>query len=272
VDIAVRIHPTFFTGSKPFIYIIYILYLYGKQKLKPRFMSITQLAIGGLTPFTTLDFPDHLAAVVFCQGCPWRCGYCQNTHLLDFGVKPVLSWDEVEAFLQRRQGLLDAVVFSGGEPTLHLRKGLLEAVQCVRGMGFKIGLHTGGVNTKGLAKLLPYLDWVGFDIKAPFESYATITGVPNSGKPALESAKLLLQSGVAYEFRTTVHPHLLNESDLLELATLLAELGVQRYVLQDCRTRHCLDSSLQNLSFNEVLSNDELVQAIRDLIPCTFLR
>jgi anaerobic ribonucleoside-triphosphate reductase activating protein len=233
-------------------------------------MAITQPVIGGLTPFTTLDFPEHLAAVIFCQGCPWRCGYCQNSHLLDFRVKAALSWDQVDAFLQRRQGLLDAVVFSGGEPTL--QKGLLEAVQRVRSMGFKIGLHTAGISTKRFAKLLPYLDWVGFDIKAPFDSYATITGVPNSGKQALESAKLLLQSGVAYEFRTTVHPQLLNESDLLELATLLAELGVQHYVLQDCRTRHCLDSSLQQLSYNEVLSNERLIQAIRELIPQTLLR
>jgi len=226
--------------------------------------------IGGLTPFTTLDFPGQLAAVIFCQGCAWRCGYCHNTHLLDFRVKPALSWEKVDAFLQRRQGLLDAVVFSGGEPTL--QKGLLEAVQYVRSLGFKVALHTGGVNSKGFAKVLPYLDWVGFDIKAPFDRYAQITGVSNSGKHPLASAKLLLESGVAYEFRTTVHPQLLNESDLLEIATFLADLGGQHYVLQDCRTIHCLDHSLQNLSYNQVLSNEKLIQAIRDLIPDTTLR
>ncbi len=228
------------------------------------------LSIGGLTPFTTIDFPNHLAAVLFCQGCPWRCGYCHNTHLLDFQIKPTLSWEEIDNFLQRRQGLLDAIVFSGGEPTL--QKGLLDAVLHIRRMGFKIGLHTAGINSKRLAKLLPYLDWVGFDIKAPFDDYATITGVANSGEQALESAKLLLESGVAYEFRTTVHPQLLNEKALLALATCLADLGVQRYVLQDCRTTHCLDSSLQNLSHNELISNHKLIKAIRALIPQTSLR
>jgi pyruvate formate lyase activating enzyme len=228
------------------------------------------LSIGGLTPFTTIDFPDHLAAVVFCQGCAWRCGYCYNTHLIDIHAKPTLSWEKVEAFLQRRQGLLDAVVFSGGEPTL--QKGLLEAVQRVCSLGFKVGLHTAGTNSKRFAKLLPYLDWVGFDIKAPFEHYAKITGIPNSSKHPLESIKQLLKSGVAYEFRTTVHPQLFNEDDLLKIAKFLADLGVQRYILQDCHTKNCLDSALQTFSHNELLKNNQLIQAISKLIPQTILR
>ncbi|HDN27361.1 MAG TPA: anaerobic ribonucleoside-triphosphate reductase activating protein [Thioploca sp.] len=228
------------------------------------------LSIGGLTPFTTIDFPKHLAAVIFCQGCAWRCRYCYNTHLLDSRAKPTLSWDKVDAFLQRRLGLLDAVVFSGGEPTL--QKGLLEAVQRVHNLGFKVGLHTAGMNSNMLANVLPYLDWVGFDIKAPFARYATITGVSSSGKQPEKSARLVLESGVAYEFRTTVHPQLLNESDLLKLATSLADLGVQQYVLQDCHTVQRLDSSLQTFSRNDVLGNENLIQAIRALIPQTILR
>jgi len=228
------------------------------------------LSIGGLTPFTTLDFPGLMAAVIFCQGCPWRCGYCHNSHLLDIHAPSTLSFDKIDDFLQRRQSLLDAVVFSGGEPTL--QEGLLDAVLHVRNLGFKVGIHTAGVNSNGFAKLLPHLDWVGFDIKAPFTHYATITNVPNSGKEPLRSAKLLLESTVAHEFRTTIHPQLINENALLELATSLADLGVQRYILQDCRTKHCLNTSLQNLSYNQVLRNDDLIQAIRALIPQTILR
>ncbi len=233
-------------------------------------MPSTLLSIGGLTPFTTIDYPDHLAAVVFCQGCPWRCGYCHNTHLLDFHAKPALSWNDVDHFLQRRQKLLDAVVFSGGEPTL--QKGLLEAMQHVRYLGFKVGLHTAGINSKRLKNLLPYLDWVALDIKAPFGRYAPITGIANSDKEPWKSAKLILESGVAYEIRTTVHPQLLNENDLLELVTSLADLGVQQHVLQDCRSAHCLDASLENLLHNHILSNETLLQAIRARIPQTILR
>ncbi|RKZ42019.1 MAG: anaerobic ribonucleoside-triphosphate reductase activating protein [Gammaproteobacteria bacterium] len=230
----------------------------------------SNLSIGGLTPFTTLDFPDHLAAVIFCQGCPWHCNYCHNPHFLDFHKKPTLSWQQIDSFLQRRQGLLDAVIFSGGEPTL--QKGLLEAILRVRDLGFKVALHTAGIHSNSLAKLLPYIDWVGFDIKAPFAHYAMITGVQNSGEQPKKSAKLILESGIAYEFRTTVHPQLLDEKTLLELATALADLGVQRYVLQDCRTALCLDTALPSFSYNSVLNNKNLLQAIRTLMPQTIVR
>ena len=76
------------------------------------------LRIGGLTPLSTTDYPGQLAAAVFCQGCPWRCGYCHNPHLIPATVKQGIDWVEVMRFLERRRGLLDAVVFSGGEPTL----------------------------------------------------------------------------------------------------------------------------------------------------------
>ena len=235
-------------------------------------MSTTQpvLSIGGITPFTTIDFPNQLAAVIFCQGCAWRCGYCHNTHLLNIHAKPALSWEKVKTFLQRRQGLLDAVVFSGGEPTL--QKGLPEAIQYVRYLGFKVGLHTAGFNPKSLAKILPDLDWIGFDIKAPFENYAKITGVPDSGKQPWESAKMVLKSGVPYEFRTTVHPHLLTETDLIKLVTALAKLGVQRYILQDCHITNCLEPSLRTFTQNKIIHNQHLIQTIQTLIPQTILR
>ena len=76
------------------------------------------LRIGGITPLTTIDFPGRLAAVLYGQGCPWRCGYCHNPELLDATTPAAVPWPEVLAFLKSRQGLLDGVVFSGGEPTL----------------------------------------------------------------------------------------------------------------------------------------------------------
>ena len=85
------------------------------------------LNVGGLTPFSTTDYPGMLAAVVFCQGCPWRCDYCHNPHLLPRKHPGGVEWSQVRDLLLRRQGLLDAVVFSGGEPTL--QKELLGAIQ-----------------------------------------------------------------------------------------------------------------------------------------------
>jgi pyruvate formate lyase activating enzyme len=141
-----------------------------------------------------------------------------------------IPWEEIAAFLEGRRGLLDGVVFSGGEPTL--QPALLSAIQAVRHLGFRTGLHTAGMAPERLAALLPWVDWVGFDVKAPFSAYSRITGVDQSGAKALSSLRLLLASGVAYEVRTTLHPALLSPDDLLELQEELLSLGVTRYAVQ----------------------------------------
>jgi len=177
------------------------------------------LKIGGLTPFTTIDYPDHLAAVLFCRGCPWRCGYCHNRSLLEEDAPGDLCWDRVLTFLESRRGLLDAVVFSGGEPTL--QPYLTEAVQAVRERGFLVGLHTAGAFPETLRETLPFLDWVGMDLKAPFSEYERITGVPGSGDNARESALLVRESGVAHQFRTTLDSLLLTDGRLESLRQMV---------------------------------------------------
>lgn len=201
------------------------------------------LRVGGLTRLSTTDWPGMLAAVVFCQGCPWRCGYCHNPHLIPSHSEGELPWGEVIAFLERRVGLLDAVVFSGGEPTS--QAGLADAMREVRTLGFRIGLHTGGAYPRRLAEVLPLVDWVGFDVKAPFADYPHTTGVAGSGAPAKASLEMLLASGVAHEIRTTVHPALLPDAALAGLARQLAASGVKRYVVQAFRAQGCADATLK---------------------------
>ena len=156
-------------------------------------------------------------------------------------------------FLRRRQGLLDAVVFSGGEPTL--QDNLKPAVGEVRGLGFKVGLHTGGIYPSRLDKLLPLLSWVGMDIKAAFSDYDKVTGTPKSGENARESAQLLLASGVSYEFRTTVHPLYHTRDSLLQLAEELQQLGVKHYLLQEFRPHGCTDGAVNSYSARELLDD-----------------
>lgn len=191
------------------------------------------LRLGGLTPFTTIDYPDHLAAVAFCQGCPWRCGYCHNPELLPASRDETLDWSELRNLLKRRRGLLDAVVFSGGEPTL--QRDLPQAMAEAWELGYKVGLHTAGCYPARLRRLLPWLDWVGLDIKAPREDYPEVTGVPGSGEAAWASLALLLEAGVPLEVRTTVDPRLLPLARLDRLIDELAEAGVRRLVLQPRR-------------------------------------
>ena len=201
----------------------------------PAATTADALRIGGLTPLTTIDFPGRLAAVVFCQGCPWRCGYCHNRELLDAGAPATHTWAAVERLLYSRRGLLDGVVFSGGEPTL--QAALPDALARVRALGFATGLHTAGMYPERLAAMLPLLDWVGLDIKAPPHSYDAITATPGSGARAWESLRHLLAGGVAHECRTTWHAGLFDEEVLLQLGRTLAGQGVRHWAVQECRMR-----------------------------------
>ena len=205
------------------------------------------LSVGGLTALSTTDYPGRLAAVIFCQGCPWRCAYCHNPHLLPRRTRHserVNSWAAVTAFLERRRGLLDAVVFSGGEPTLHA--GLPAAIRAVKDMGYAVGLHTAGIHPRRLRAVLPLLDWVAMDVKAPLDDYARITGVAGSGERALDSMMQIIASGVAHEFRTTVHPDLLTRDAILDITRTLQFHGARCYALQEFRAQGCSEGRLKS--------------------------
>lgn len=210
------------------------------------------LRLGGITPFTTIDFPGKLAAVLFCQGCPWRCAYCHNPHLLRFG-SGACAWEEALDFLQRRRGLLEAVVFSGGEPLA--QPALAQALAQTRDQGFAVGLHTGGVAPRRFARVLAQLDWVGFDIKAPRAGYTALTGGgPRTGDAVFTSLRTLLDAGTAHEIRTTVAPDSLDGTALRTLAEELRQAGVQRWTLQRCRTPHCRPDPLDDPALLEHLA------------------
>ena len=226
------------------------------------------MVVGGITPFTTIDFPGALAAVLFCQGCPWQCRYCHNSHLQPMTQNSSLSWSSVLDFLRERKGFLEAVVFSGGEPTIH--PDLFRAINDVRSLGYRTGLHTNGMFPASLQKILPLIDWVGMDIKAPFDRYETITRVPRSGESARESAQLIIHSTVSHEFRTTVHPHLLTHDDLLKIAHELFEDGAKNFGLQSFREEGCTDKTLAN-PMPMSWSADFLSQ-MRALFPSFFIR
>jgi pyruvate formate lyase activating enzyme len=204
-------------------------------------MGAAALRVGGIVPFTATDFPDRFAAALFIQGCPWRCGYCHNPHLQP-RRRGEHTWNEVKTLLERRAGLLDGVVFSGGEPTID--PALPEAMAEVRAMGLAVGLHTACIYPRKLEAVLPLLDWVGFDIKAPFDKYEKVTGVAGSGEPARRCLEMIIASGIAHECRTTLHPALLEESEIEEMAAMLAAAGVRNYAVQMFRAQGCGNGAL----------------------------
>ena len=226
-----------------------------------------ELRLGGMAPWSSVDYPGHMAATIFCSGCPWQCRYCHNHHLQQPAAR--LSWNEVQAFLERRQGLLEALVVSGGEP-LAQAVALRPILREVRAMGFKTALHTAGVTPRRLDYLLPDLDWVGFDVKAPLEGYAAITGRARSGQAARAALIQLLASGKDHEIRTTVHPRLLPEARLIAMVQDLADLGVTDLVLQPFRPQGCQDAELA-CAYGPWLHVD-LYQQLRSIMPTVRLR
>lgn len=195
-------------------------------------MPDTTLRVGGFVPFTSIDYPGELAAVVFCQGCPWRCHYCHNPHLLPRETNGLLDWQQLLVQLEKRQTFLDAIVFSGGEPLA--QQALEQALNEVKSMGYKTGLHTAGCYPQRLKKLLPLLDWVGLDIKALPEQYEIITGIAHSGNKAWKSLDILRQSNVAFETRTTLSPEI-PAQQVAQLQRRIDASGGQPHHWQECR-------------------------------------
>lgn len=195
-----------------------------------------ELRVGGLTPFTSIDYPGKLSAVVFVQGCPWRCGYCHNPELQPRRGAQGPKWSELLAWLRRRVGLIDAAVFSGGEPTVD--PALPRAMAEVRALGLAAGLHSAGIHARRLREVLPLADWIGLDVKASLDApddYERITGVAGSARAVRTSVQAVLDAGVPYEVRTTAHPDWLDDDALLRLGDGLAALGVTHYALQVAR-------------------------------------
>lgn len=195
--------------------------------------SAHDLDIAGVARLSTCDWPGRLVATVFLQGCPLACGYCQNPGILDPRVPGVVHWREVVDLLERRRGLLDGVVFSGGEPTR--QAALLDAMREVKALGFGVGLHTAGPYPRRFAEVVPLCDWIGLDIKAPERLYGRVTGVPSAGARAFDCLRIALESRVDLQVRTTVDPTTLDDGDVAELTGTLLALGVGEHVLQQVR-------------------------------------
>ena len=196
------------------------------------------MIIGGLQKTSLLDFPEKIAAIVFTMGCNFRCGYCHNPELINGGAKI----EEVFEFLKTRQGKLDGVVITGGEPCL--QKDLPEFIKQVKELGFAVKLDTNGSFPEMLEKVLPDLDYVAMDIKAPLEKYSQIVNVDVDTLKILKSIEILKNGGVDYEFRTTVVKSQLSFEDFEKIGQLIQ--GAPRYYLQKFVASKILDKSLEN--------------------------
>ncbi len=222
---------------------------------------MSKIIVGGVEKFSAVDFPGKLSAVVFMQGCPWNCPFCHNASIREILSENDFSWDIFLEFLKNRIGKLDAVTFSGGEPLV--QEGLYSAINDVKQMGFQIGLHTGGYRPEHLAKVLPIVDWVGLDIKAPFVSdhYQKIVGV-NHLERVKQSLELLLTSGINFECRTTCDPRFLTKDDLYKISQELKSRGVKKYFLQKYRPIASDNISTDSMC-EEIVSDKDLLSWLK---------
>lgn len=200
--------------------------------------------LAGLQKTTFIDYPEKIACIVFTQGCNFRCGYCHNPELFE-KKEPVLSVPAFFEFLNKRKGKLDGVVITGGEPTLH-GKDLIEFIKEVKSLGFLVKLDTNGTHPDVLQELLNenLLDYIAMDIKAPLAKYKTITQTDIDTKIIKKSIDMIMNSGVDYEFRTTIVKSQLSVEDLRQIGELIQ--GAKRYYMQKFLATKILDETLMS--------------------------
>ncbi len=246
------------------------------------------MIIGGLEKFSLIDYPEHLSAIVFTQGCNFRCHFCYNpmlvvphTSLSIQGEKdlemesdklentaheagreksfPLITEDSFFLFLNSRIGKLDAVVISGGEPTL--RNDLPEFIRKIKALNFKVKLDTNGTNPEMLQKLLEenLLDYIAMDIKAPRNKYDLVVGAQPDLNKIAESIKIIMLSRVLYEFRTTIVPGLHKKEDINLMGEMIR--GASKWYLQKFES----DTKLVNDNFEGQVSfsDGEFVEMVQ---------
>lgn len=219
------------------------------------------IQIGGLVSFTTIDYPGKLATVLFLVGCPLRCVYCSNPHLLDvrdgeYDADKVFDW------LKSRVGKLEAIVFSGGEALMQ-GPATIEYMKRVRELGFAIGLHTNGFYPELLETAAPYVDWIGLDYKATREKYPDLTGQNIAYDHMIRSLEFWKSTGKGFEVRVTCDPRFITTDDLREIARDCAKRGVktlaiQKYVPHFEDVAHGTTDSERNKFFDNTDLRDEI--------------
>ena len=189
-----------------------------------------------ITKFTHLDYPDHLAAIIWFSGCNMRCDYCYNKEIV-FAKNGSITMQETVEFLRSRISLLDGVVLSGGEATAY---DLVPFCQTVKEMGFAVKLDTNGTYYNNFKQLLDLklLDYVALDYKAPKEKFTQITH-SRRYEDFSKTLDLLLSSDTEFEVRTTLHSDLLNVTDINTIITDLTQRGYNNsYYIQEFLDTH----------------------------------
>jgi len=220
------------------------------------------MKIKGFIKTTFIEYPGKIASMIFLPGCNFRCSFCFNPELIFESDKiEDVNEREVFDFLEKQRKWIDAVVISGGEPTL--QKDLIDFIRKIKKLGFLIRIYTNGSNPEVLKKLIEerLIDSIAMDIKAPLteEKYERVTNTKEFLKNVKESISLIMKSGLDYEFRTTVVPSLHSDEDIEEIAKYIK--GAKMFILQKFLPENALDDKLKKLK----TQSDEEMQKLAEI-------
>ena len=209
------------------------------------------MQIGGLQKLTLIDYPGKVACTVFLTGCNFRCPFCYSGELVipeRIEKQPKIPEKDFFDFLKKRMKLLDGVVLCGGEPTVN--KDLVAFIKKIRELGYLIKLDTNGSNPDVLKKLIKakLLDYVAMDIKAPQEKYFEAVGLPKYMNDKIVksinlSINILKESGLDFEFRTTIVPEMLEKEDIFKITKWIKP--APKYFLQNFRAEKTINGELE---------------------------
>ena len=223
----------------------------------------------GLEKLSLVDFDDNLTATLFMAGCPFRCPFCHNGDLvLHPETAEPIPFEEILDYLRKRRGVLDAVCISGGEPTL--MPDLEEKIRTIRELGYLIKLDSNGFQPDVLRDLIQkgLLDYVAMDIKNCPDKYDITCGTHVNMDAIEESVRLLMNSGIGYEFRTTTIEEFHREEDMEKLAQWIA--GASRYFLQKyIDSEHCIQHHFHEISPQKA---NKYLEIVRKYVPNAALR
>jgi len=227
------------------------------------------MKLHGLQKMTLLDFPGHVACTVFLGGCDFRCPFCHNFELIDGTAEPIMDDTELFKFLESRKGLIDGVAITGGEPCLH--RDLPELIRNIRKIGYPVKLDTNGYHPEMLKSILDegLVEYVAMDIKNSEEKYDITCGIDGLDMNKIkESINILINSGIEYEFRTTVIKEFHEKDDFVKICEMIK--GAKRYFLQRFTDRDSVPyGNLTAPSFDEMR---EFAAISGQFIPHTELR
>jgi pyruvate formate lyase activating enzyme len=219
------------------------------------------MRIGGFQKVSLIDYPGKICAIIFTQGCNFRCPYCHNPELINLSdSQSPINEEEILLFLRMRKGKLDAVVITGGEPTL--QQDLIEFLRKIREMGYLIKLDTNGSHPELIEKLikLRIVDYLTMDVKAPLEKYREITNSKVNPDIIRKSIESIMKSGLDYEFRTTLVKSQLSKEDIIEIGKLIKDS--QLYVLQ----KFVPSKTLNPKFLNETTYSNEEFEHLKDIL------